>query len=165
MVLAIVLANRGWMAKRSAGILIYRRNAERLEVLLVHPGGPFWRKKDQGAWSIPKGEPAEGEDLLVAARRELREETGLEPAADLIDLGTAKQKSGKTVCAWAVEADANVTVSQPSNVFELEWPPHSGKRQTFPEIDRAEFFSAAEAEIKINPAQRVFLERLRAHLT
>ncbi|HEY5954579.1 MAG TPA: NUDIX domain-containing protein, partial [Terrimicrobiaceae bacterium] len=146
-------------------ILIYRRKAERLEVLLVHPGGPFWSKKDQGAWSIPKGEPAEGEDLLVAARRELREETGIEPAADFIDLGTAKQKSGKTVWAWAVEADANVTVSQPSNVFELEWPPHSGKRQTFPEIDRAEFFSAGEAEIKINPAQRVFLERLRAHLT
>jgi predicted NUDIX family NTP pyrophosphohydrolase len=152
------------MATRSAGILIYRRNAERLEVLLVHPGGPIWRKKDQGAWSIPKGEPAEGEDLLVAARRELREETGLEPSGDFIDLGTAKQKSGKTVYAWAVEADANVTVSQPSNVFELEWPPHSGKRQTFPEIDRAEFFSSAEAEIKINPSQRAFLERLRAHL-
>jgi predicted NUDIX family NTP pyrophosphohydrolase len=164
MVLAIVLANRGRMAKRSAGILIYRRKAERLEVLLVHPGGPFWSKKDQGAWSIPKGEPAEGEDLLLAARRELREETGLEPSADLIDLGTVKQKSGKTVYAWAVEAGGSETVSQPSNVFELEWPPHSGKRQTFREVDRAEFFSADEAEIKINPSQRVFLERLRAHL-
>ncbi|HEU4679359.1 MAG TPA: NUDIX domain-containing protein [Terrimicrobiaceae bacterium] len=152
------------MSKRSAGILIYRRNGEKLEVLLVHPGGPFWIKKDQGAWSIPKGEVAEGEDLLLAARRELREETGLAPSGNFIDLGTAKQKSGKTVYAWAVEVNRNVTVSQPSNVFELEWPPHSGKRQTFPEVDRVEFFSAAEAEIKINPSQRVFLERLFGHL-
>ena len=164
MVLAVVLANRGGMSKRSAGILIYRRNGEKLEVLLVHPGGPFWIKKDQGAWSIPKGEVAEGEDLLLAARRELREETGLVPSGDFIDLGTAKQKSGKTVYAWAVEVNRNVTVSQSSSVFELEWPPHSGKKQTFPEVDRGEFFSAAEAETKINPSQRVFLERLLEHL-
>jgi predicted NUDIX family NTP pyrophosphohydrolase len=163
-VLVLVLVNVDLMAKISAGILVYKRRAGRLEVLLVHPGGPFWRKKDAGAWSIPKGEPAEGEDLLTAARREIREETGLEPQGDFIDLGTVKQKGGKTVHAWALEADANATVSEPSNVFELEWPPHSGKIGTFPEIDRAEFFPVGEAETKINQSQRSFLERLRARI-
>jgi predicted NUDIX family NTP pyrophosphohydrolase len=148
------------MPKRSAGILVFKRKGALLEVLLVHPGGPYWKNKESGAWSIPKGEPQEGEELLPAARRELREEIGLEPKGDLKDLGTIQQKGGKTVDAWAFEVDPDMVVTQVSNVFELEWPPRSGKMQTFPEIDRAEFFSLEEAAIRINQAQRAFLERL-----
>ena len=148
------------MPKRSAGIVVFKRKDARLEVLLVHPGGPLWKNKDAGAWSIPKGEPEEGEELLSAAQRELREEIGLEPKGDLKDLGSIQQKGGKTVHAWAFEVDADMVVAQVSNSFELEWPPRSGKRQTFPEIDRAEFFSLEEAAIRINQAQRAFLERL-----
>jgi predicted NUDIX family NTP pyrophosphohydrolase len=148
------------MPKRSAGIVVFKRKDARLEVLLVHPGGPLWKNKDAGAWSIPKGEPEEGEELLSTARRELREEIGLEAKGDLKDLGSIKQKGGKTVHAWAFEVDADMVVAQLSNSFELEWPPRSGKRQTFPEIDRAEFFSLEEAAIRINQAQRAFLERL-----
>jgi predicted NUDIX family NTP pyrophosphohydrolase len=152
------------MAKKSAGILVYKRRAGRLEVLLVHPGGPFWKTKDVGAWSIPKGEPAEGEDLLTAARREIREETGFDPQGDFIDLGTVRQKGGKTVYAWAFEVKPDTRITAESEVFELEWPPRSGKMQMFPEIDRAEFFAAEEAETKINQSQRSFLERLRARI-
>ena len=148
------------MPKRSAGIVVFKRKDARLEVLLVHPGGPLWKNKDAGAWSIPKGEPEEGEELLSTAQRELREEIGLEAKGDLKDLGSIKQKGGKTVHAWAFEVDADMVVAQVSNSFELEWPPRSGKRQTFPEIDRAEFFSLEEAAIRINQAQRAFLERL-----
>ena len=148
------------MAKRSAGIVVFKRKDARLEVLLVHPGGPLWKNKDAGAWSIPKGEPDEGEELLSTAQRELREEIGLEAKEDLKDLGSIQQKGGKTVHAWAFEVDADMVVAQVSNSFELEWPPRSGKRQTFPEIDRAEFFSLEEAAIRINQAQRAFLERL-----
>jgi predicted NUDIX family NTP pyrophosphohydrolase len=148
------------MPKRSAGIVVFKRKDARLEVLLVHPGGPLWKNKDAGAWSIPKGEPEEGEELLSTAQRELREEIGLEAKGDLKDLGSIKQKGGKTVHAWAFEVDADMVVAQLSNSFELEWPPRSGKRQTFPEIDRAEFFSLEEAAIRINQAQRAFLERL-----
>ena len=148
------------MAKRSAGIVVFKRKDARLEVLLVHPGGPLWKNKDAGAWSIPKGEPEEGEELLSTAQRELREEIGLEAKEDLKDLGSIQQKGGKTVHAWAFEVDADMVVAQVSNSFELEWPPRSGKRQTFPEIDRAEFFSLEEAAIRINQAQRAFLERL-----
>lgn len=140
--------------------MVFKRKDARLEVLLVHPGGPLWKNKDTGAWSIPKGEPEEGEELLSAAQRELREEIGLEPKGDLKDLGSIQQKGGKTVHAWAFEVDADMVVAQVSNSFELEWPPRSGKRQTFPEIDRAEFFSLEEAAIRINQAQRAFLERL-----
>ncbi len=148
------------MPKRSAGILVFKRRGDRLEVLLVHPGGPFWKNKESGAWSIPKGEPQEGEELLAVAQRELREETGLAPEGDLKDLGMIEQKGGKTVHAWALEVKADTVVTQVSNPFELEWPPHSGKMQVFPEIDRAEFFTMEEAETKINQAQRAFLERL-----
>ena len=140
--------------------MVFKRKDARLEVLLVHPGGPLWKNKDTGAWSIPKGEPEEGEELLSAAQRELREEIGLEPKGDLKDLGSIQQKGGKTVHAWAFEVDADMVVAQVSNSFELEWPPRSGNRQTFPEIDRAEFFSLEEAAIRINQAQRAFLERL-----
>ncbi len=133
-------------------------------MLLVHPGGPFWKNKDAGAWSIPKGEPEEGEELLAAGLRELREEIGLEPQGDLKDLGIIQQKGGKTVHAWAFEVDPMTAIAQVSNSFELEWPPRSGKMQTFPEIDRAEFFTVEEAETKINQAQRTFLERLSASI-
>jgi predicted NUDIX family NTP pyrophosphohydrolase len=152
------------MPKRSAGILVFKRKGAQLEVLLVHPGGPFWKNKEAGAWSIPKGEPQEGEELLSAAQRELREEIGLELQGDLKDLGTIQQRGGKTVHAWAFEVDPATAVVQVSNSFELEWPPRSGKMQTFPEIDRAEFFRLEEAETRINQAQRAFLERLSASL-
>ena len=152
------------MPKRSAGIVVFKRKDARLELLLVHPGGPLWKNKDTGAWSIPKGEPEEGEEVLSAAQRELREEIGIEPKGDLKDLGSIQQKGGKTVHAWAFEVDADMVVAQVSNSFELEWPPRSGKRQTFPEIDRAEFFSLEEAAIRINQAQRAFLERLRMRM-
>jgi predicted NUDIX family NTP pyrophosphohydrolase len=148
------------MPKKSGGFLVYKRSGDRLEVLLVHPGGPFWKNKENGAWSIPKGEPQEGEELLAAAQRELREEIGLEPQGELKNLGTIQQKAGKTVHAWAFEVDPHTVVDQVSNLVEVEWPPRSGKRLTFPEIDRAEFFSIEQAETRINQAQRAFLERL-----
>jgi predicted NUDIX family NTP pyrophosphohydrolase len=149
-------------AKISAGVLIYGYRKGQLEVLLVHPGGPFWRKKDEGAWSIPKGEPEGGEDLLTAAVRELHEEIGIESQGNLVDLGTIKQRGGKTVHAWAYEVEPRETIRPESNTFQMEWPPHSGKIQTFPEIDRAQFFRLPEAQKKINEAQRVLLERLCA---
>jgi predicted NUDIX family NTP pyrophosphohydrolase len=148
------------LGEKSAGLLMYVRRSGLIEVLLVHPGGPFWQRKDEGAWSIPKGEPDEGEDLLAAAVREFREEIGLAPEGDLFDLGWIKQKAGKIVYAWAFEAKPEQTISPGSSVFEMEWPPRSGKMQSFPEIDRAEFFSMALAEKKINQGQRTFLERL-----
>jgi predicted NUDIX family NTP pyrophosphohydrolase len=145
--------------KRSAGILLYRRRAE-LEVLLVHPGGPFWAKKDEGAWSIPKGEHDEGEDGRACAIREFTEETGSEPMpGELDDLGTVKQKAGKIVQAWALEGDLDAATVQ-SNSFSMQWPPRSGRMQEFPEVDRAEWFAVAEARKRINPAQEAFLDRL-----
>jgi len=151
-------------AKRSAGILLYRLNGGEPEVLLVHPGGPFWAKKDEGAWSIPKGEYEDGEDPEACARREFAEETGAELApGELADLGSVKQKSGKQVTAWAVEGDLDpVTVT--SNTFEMEWPPRSGTRQSFPEVDRAEWFDLDTAREKLNPAQTAFLDRLAERL-
>ena len=147
--------------KRSAGILMYRRPGAGLEVLLVHPGGPFWARRDLGAWSIPKGEYAEGEDPLTVARREFAEELGHEPAGDFWELGELVQPSRKVVTAWAVEGDFDVAGLK-SNTFELEWPPKSGRKAQFPEVDRAEWFSPAEAETKILPGQREFIDRLRA---
>jgi predicted NUDIX family NTP pyrophosphohydrolase len=144
---------------RSAGILAFRRSKGDLEVLLVHPGGPFWRNKDLGAWSIPKGEYGAGEDPEAVARREFREELGIEMTAALVSLGEARQKGGKVVTAFAVEADIDTHDIQ-SNTFELEWPPRSGRRQTFPEVDRAAWFDLGAARNKINEAQRVFLNRL-----
>ena len=149
------------MASRSAGILLHRvRDGER-EVLLVHPGGPFWAKKDAGAWSIPKGEHGEDEDPLACALREWEEEIGTPlDAGDLVELGTVRQKSGKVVAAWAAEGDLDpATVT--SNTFTMEWPPRSGRTQEFPEIDLAAWFGLAEAREKLNPAQAVFLDRLR----
>jgi predicted NUDIX family NTP pyrophosphohydrolase len=149
--------------KRSAGILMYRRPGRGLEVLLVHPGGPFWARKDMGAWSIPKGEYAEGEDPLRVAMREFAEELGREPAGDFRELGELVQPSRKVVTAWAVEGDFDVTGLQ-SNTFELEWPPRSGRKAQFPEVDRAEWFAPAEARTKILSGQREFIERLLARV-
>jgi predicted NUDIX family NTP pyrophosphohydrolase len=146
---------------RSAGILLYRLNEGVPEVLLVHPGGPFWARKDAGAWSIPKGEYGDDEDAQACALREFEEETGtaLSPA-ELADLGAVKLKSGKQVAAWAVEGDLDSDAIT-SNTFELEWPPRSGRMQTVPEVDRAGWFGLEEAREKLNPAQGAFLDRLR----
>jgi predicted NUDIX family NTP pyrophosphohydrolase len=133
-------------------------------VLIVHPGGPFWARKDEGAWSIPKGEYAEGEDPQACALREFEEETGTAlPEGELIELGTAKQRSGKVVTAWAAEGDLDADAIR-SNEFEMEWPPRSGRMRSFPEVDRAGWFGLDEAAAKLNPAQAVFLERLRGHV-
>jgi predicted NUDIX family NTP pyrophosphohydrolase len=151
-------------AKVSAGLLLYRRRGGEIEVLLVHPGGPFFRNKDAGAWSIPKGEVEGDEDLLERAQIEFREESGIDPPpGPYFDLGTIQQKGGKTVHAWACEGD--FTGPPLSNTFQIEWPPRSGKMQEFPEIDRAEWFGLDEARVKINEAQRAFAEKLLAELT
>jgi predicted NUDIX family NTP pyrophosphohydrolase len=147
------------MAKYSAGLLMYRRREGILEVLLVHPGGPFWAKKDQGAWSLPKGEYTPGEDPLAAARREFAEETGFSAEGPFIPLTPLKQPSGKIIAAWAVEGSCDATKIK-SNTFTLEWPPHSGQQQTFPEVDRAGWFTLKEAKERIIKGQVEFLEEL-----
>jgi predicted NUDIX family NTP pyrophosphohydrolase len=148
---------------RSAGILLYRIANEAPELLLVHPGGPYWVKKDAGAWSVPKGEYEEGEAPRACALRELREELGdtapsLE-AEELLDLGSVRQKGGKVVRAWAAEGDFDPAELR-SNTFSMEWPPRSGSQREFPEVDRAEWFDPEEARRRINPAQTAFVERL-----
>jgi predicted NUDIX family NTP pyrophosphohydrolase len=146
--------------KNSAGILVYRIREGEAEVLLVHPGGPFWSKKDEGAWFVVKGEVEEQEDPLEAAKREFHEEIGEPvPGHDFMDLGTVRQKSGKLVHAWAVEGTLDVSNIR-SNTFTLEWPPKSGKHQEFPEVDRARFFSLAQASRWMHAAEREFLPRL-----
>ena len=149
----------------SAGLLMFRRRRGELEFLLVHPGGPFFVRKDEGAWSIPKGEAAADEDLLSRARIEFAEELGLEPHGDFVPLGSIKQAGGKTVYAWAFEGDLPQDFVLRSNTFELEWPPRSGKHQIFQEVDRAEFFPEKVARRKINPAQVELLDRLRQLVT
>jgi predicted NUDIX family NTP pyrophosphohydrolase len=147
------------MAKVSAGILLYRRRNAQLEVLLVHLGGPFWTRKDVGAWFVPKGEVNPGEDELAAAKREFQEETGLTPGAELLSLGSVKHKSGKTVSAWAFEGDCDPATLR-SNTFQMEWPPRSGKMREFPEIDRAAFFTLEAAREKMHPAEFDLVSRL-----
>lgn len=149
------------MPKHSAGVLLYRKLNDVLQVFLVHPGGPFWKNKDDGAWSIPKGEYEDGEDPLEAARREFFEETGQHIDGDFIALNSIKLKSGKIVHAWAVAGDIDQDNIK-SNLFEMEWPPKSGKTQAFPEIDRGEWFSVEEAKVKINAAQAGLVEELSA---
>lgn len=149
------------MPSQSAGILAFRRRHGNIEVLLVHPGGPFWRNKDLGAWSIPKGEYRAGEDAQDVARREFHEELGCEMTEPLLALGEVRQRGGKLVTAFAVETDVDVESIQ-SNTFELEWPPRSGRRQIFPEIDRAQWCDLASARVKINEGQRTLLERLES---
>ncbi len=139
---------------------MFRKTKDGLQVLLVHPGGPYFQKKDEGVWSIPKGETAGAEDLLARARMEFEEELGIPPSGDWIELSSIKQKGGKTVHAWAFEGDLRDDFELKSNTFELEWPPRSGKIQTFPEVDKAAFFSVAEARRKMNIAQTAFLDRL-----
>jgi predicted NUDIX family NTP pyrophosphohydrolase len=147
-------------SKTSAGLLMFRRKNGELEVLLVHPGGPYFQNKDGGAWTIPKGEVAEGENLLARARVEFEEELGFSPSGDWIELGSIKQKGGKTVQAWAFAGELKDDFELVSNTFEMEWPPRSGKVKQFPEVDRANFFSVEEARRSINAAQTVFLDRL-----
>jgi len=154
------------VAKHSAGILLYRRAAGELEVLLVHPGGPYWAKRDAGAWTIPKGECEQGEEPRECALRELAEELGAAPEIDreaLIELGSVRQKSGKVVEAWAAEGEFEPAELN-SNTFELEWPPRSGERQAFPEVDRAEWLEPEAAREKILPAQAELIDRLLGHL-
>ena len=139
---------------------MFRRRKAGLEVLLVHPGGPYFQNKDGGAWTIPKGEVTEGEDLLERARIEFEEELGIAASGNWMELGSVKQKGGKTVHAWAFADEPKDDFKLASNTFEMEWPPHSGKMQRFPEVDRASFFSVEEARRKINTAQTVFLDRL-----
>jgi predicted NUDIX family NTP pyrophosphohydrolase len=149
--------------KRSAGILAFRLGEGALEVLLIHPGGPFWAKKDAGSWSIPKGLYTEDEDALVAAKREFEEETGLKPVGDFIELGAFRQLSGKTISAWAIENDFDISAFK-SNTFSMEWPPRSGRIQEFPEADRAQWFGAAEARRKITKGQVPIVDALELQL-
>jgi predicted NUDIX family NTP pyrophosphohydrolase len=150
------------MPKRSAGLLLFKRAGDALRVLLVHPGGPFWQKRDHGSWSIPKGEYTEDEDPRAVALREFEEETGVALAqGNFIPLGDVRQAGGKVVTAWALEGEIDPETIV-SNTFEMIWPPKSGRRQTFPEIDRAGWFTIAEARERILDGQRPFLERLAA---
>lgn len=150
------------MPKRSAGLLVFRRSGE-LEIFLVHPGGPFWAKKDDGAWSLPKGEYSEEEDALLAAKREFQEETGFCVDGDFLPLGELKQPAGKIVTAWAVEGDVDASLVN-SNTFSLEWPPKSGRMREFPEVDRASWFPVAIARRKLLKGQVGFVERLALKL-
>ncbi len=150
--------------RRSAGILLYRRRAGRLEVLLAHPGGPLYATRDEGHWTIPKGEPDGDDDLLAVARREFEEETGHPaPAGEPIELGSIQQKGGKVVHGWALEGDLDPATAH-SNTVEMDWPPRSGRRITIPEIDRVEWFTPAEARRRIKATQIPLLERLEAAL-
>jgi len=151
------------MQKQSAGILLYRTINNTLEVFLVHPGGPYFKNKDDGSWSIPKGEFLNDEEALTAAKREFEEETGQPIDGKFIELGTIQQKNGKVVHAWAVEGDINHETIF-SNTCEIEWPPRTGKKLTIPEIDRAAWFAPAIAKQKINPAQAELVDRLAAIL-
>jgi predicted NUDIX family NTP pyrophosphohydrolase len=152
------------MPKRSAGLLMYRRHHRELEVFLVHPGGPFWAKKDLGAWSISKGEYVEGELPLEAARREFEEETGFASEGDFVELGAVQQAGGKVVMAWAFEGDCDPS-KLVSNRCEIEWPPRSGRKIEIPEVDRGSWFSITDARERILKSQAPLLDRLQQNLT
>jgi predicted NUDIX family NTP pyrophosphohydrolase len=152
------------MPKQSAGLLMYRQIAQQLEVFLVHPGGPFWVKKDLGAWTIPKGEFAEGENALDAAQREFKEETGFIVQSTFLNLGTIKQAGGKIVYAWAFEGDCDPE-SLVSNLCTIEWPPRSGRTMEIPEADRGAWFTLPDARERIHKNQAEFLERLQERLS
>ena len=152
------------MPKRSAGLVVYRHSGGGLEILLVHPGGPYWAGKDLGAWSIPKGEPAPNEDCLTAAQREFTEETGCTVTGEFTALAPIKQAGGKVVEAWAVEGQCDPSRLR-SNAVMLEWPPHSGELKGFPEVDRAAWFPLPEARRRILPSQRAFLAQLDGMLS
>jgi predicted NUDIX family NTP pyrophosphohydrolase len=150
------------MPKQSAGLLMYRRRNNELEVFLVHPGGPFWAKKDSGAWSVPKGEYEEEEDAIEAAKREFQEETGFAAEGEFIELGAMKQPGGKKVAAWAFEGDCDPKDLR-SNTFTMEWPPRSGRQMEFPEVDRGGWYSIPAARELLNKGQHAFLDRLLLH--
>jgi predicted NUDIX family NTP pyrophosphohydrolase len=155
------------MAKRatvSAGLLLYRRSGDEVEVLLAHPGGPFWMHRDAGAWSLPKGLVHEGEDPLAAACREFEEETGLRPKGPFLSLGCVRQKAGKLIHAWACEGDAD-PANLTSNLIRIEWPRGSGQWLRFPEVDRCAWFDPQTAREKVNPAQAAFIDRLETRLS
>jgi predicted NUDIX family NTP pyrophosphohydrolase len=154
-------SRRGRRPNLSAGLLLYRRRPDGLEVFLAHPGGPFWRDRDAGAWTIPKGVVDEGEELLAAALREFQEETGIAPQGPFVSLGSVRQKAGKVVHAWAWEGDADPTRIV-SNTTSSEWPPGSGRRITYPEVDRCAWFDLATARGRMNPAQAELVDRLEA---
>ena len=156
------MANK--IKKQSAGILLYRSSDPETEVLLVHPGGPFWKNKDDGAWTIPKGEFEESEEPLAAAIREFKEETGFVIQGEFKALDPIQQKAGKMVYAWAIKGDIDAAKVK-SNFFEMEWPPKSGKKQSFPEIDKARWFTLSKAREKINSSQAALLEQLSEKLT
>lgn len=161
---AVAQLVRAPLSATSAGLLVHRRGGRGIEVLLVHPGGPYWARRDAGAWSIPKGEVDDGEDPLGAAQREFREELGLAPpSGPFVELGTVRQKAGKTVHAWAVEGDLDVAAIAGATI-EIEWPPRSGQRRSFPEIDRAAWCTPDEARRLLIEAQVAFIERLAAAL-
>jgi predicted NUDIX family NTP pyrophosphohydrolase len=151
------------MPKRSAGLLLFRRSTH-LELFLVHPGGPFWARKDDGAWSLPKGEYSEPENPLEAAKREFQEETGISVDGDFLPLGELRQPGGKLVTAWALEKDVDPTLVK-SNLFSMQWPPKSGKTQEFPEIDRAAWFPISQARTKLLKGQLAFINRLMNKLS
>lgn len=151
------------MNKKSAGLLMYRRGEHGIEVLLVHPGGPYWSNKDKGAWSIPKGEFSPDEDSLEVAKREFTEETGFPVSGEFKELTPVKQKSGKVVYAWAIEGFIEAS-KMVSNIFTIEWPPLSGQQQTFPEVDKAKWFSLEQAKEKVNGGQIALLDELKSIL-
>ena len=151
------------MRRASAGLLLYRRAAAGLQVMLVHPGGPYWARKDDGAWSIPKGEIEPGEEAIAAARREFEEETGASVSGEFVPLPPVKLRSGKVIHAWAVQADFDPAALR-SNLFSMEWPPRSGEQREFPEADRAAWFGVERARVKIHPGQAPLIDSLLAHL-
>jgi predicted NUDIX family NTP pyrophosphohydrolase len=151
-------------ANLSAGLLLFHRRGSQLEVFLAHPGGPFWRQRDEGSWTIPKGMVGPGEDLLAAACREFEEETGIVPHGPYLELGSIRQKAGKVIHGWAWEGEADASHTR-SNTTTTEWPRGSGRWITYPEVDRCEWFDAATAKRKMNPAQAEFIERLEGHIT
>ena len=151
------------MAKLSAGLLLFRRIDRHLELFLVHPGGPFWARKDDGAWSLPKGEYSDAENPLEAAKREFQEETNISVDGDFLPLGELRQPSGKVITAWALEKDVDPTLVK-SNLFSMEWPPKSGKTQDFPEVDRAAWFPLSQARTKLLKGQVAFINRLAKKL-
>lgn len=152
------------MAKQSAGLLVYRKTADQVEVLLVHPGGPFWSKKDTHAWSIPKGEYKDSEAPFEVAKREFKEEIGQEaPNGEYLELGEIKQTGGKRIVAWAIEKDLG-PIEVKSNTFKIEWPPKSGQQQEFPEVDKADWFDLPTASAKLHPGQNEFLKQLAEKL-
>jgi predicted NUDIX family NTP pyrophosphohydrolase len=152
------------MPKRSAGLVMFTLKDNELKILLVHPGGPFFTKKDNGYWGIPKGLIENNENILDAAIREFEEETGIKPGGEYIPLGEIKQNSGKFVHAWAIEVKDDSLSNFKSNTFELEWPPGSGKKRNFPEVDKCAFFTLEEIEKKITPSQIPLINNLKAHL-